>query len=955
MIYSYGTSGHENKINNVSNCNVYDFFNPNLTSYGIYVYSNSSNWTISGNNFYETTDFVPTSSASYYSIKVYSTTGNNFLISGNFIGGQSASCGGSPWRINVAQASRFYGIHLDVGTTLPTSVQNNTIQNFDITNTNNIPFIGIDVNSGSANLGTVTGNTIGAPTGNSSIVLTNVINSAISYGIYVISTGTVAVSNNTVGSMTTIGGSTSPHSLVAIHKASAGAGNITIGNNLVGSQTTSNSLQASSILESSTAQNVYGIYSTGTGTTLISNNTVANLSNAYNYQYATNGQTIGIYTTGGANTIQNNAVMNISAANGSNDPNANAAVIGISQRSTNTGQTISGNTIYNLSSPYTGTRPVSVIGIFSSGGTTGPNSIFGNFVYGFSISATASASTPAILCGIKLLAGTTNTYNNIVNLGAGVTNVCNISGIYENGSAGNDNSIFFNAIYIGGSTSGQTASTYALFSNANTNVRDFRNNIFYNARSGGSTGKHYAIRLNGTANSTFDYNDYYVNGTNGVLGVLVSIDKTTLTIWKSATSQDSHSLAIDPGYSSAGGTLPANYYTSGTLPGMAGTGITIDFASNARSLTPKMGALESNSYVWQGVTGTDFATASNWSGGVVPPNGSDISFAASPANNCILDQNRTLGVITNAQSSRKLVLNGKQLTINGNLNFTNNAQIDATTTSSVVVFAGTSAQNIPSGSFVSNTLDGLTINNSSGLTQNGDLTVNQNLNLTNGSFSVGANTLTLNGGITVTSGTLNGGSSTNMIIGGNGASTVLPTVSLNNLTLNRANGISLGGNINISGTIELTSGTLAIRAYTLTLSGTSLTRTTGCIDASDASATLVFANSTAIALPSSIFCAAVNNLIINGSGGITANSDFTVNGMLILQNVNPNATKGLLDMWDGSANKTLTMGVNATTTGTGDVTGVVTRNYFISNTTYTFGNQFTTITFCHLAEICHRS
>ena len=48
-------------------------------------------------------------------------------------------------------------------------------------------------------------------------------------------------------------------------------------------------------------------------------------------------------------------------------------------------------------------------------------------------------------------------------------------------------------------------------------------------------------------------------------------------------------------------------------------------------------------------------------------------------------------------------------------------------------------------------------------------------------------------------------------------------------------------------------------------------------------------------------------------------------------------------MWNGSAMDTLTMGANATTIGTGDVTGIVTRISFTVNTPYTFGNQFTTM------------
>ena len=50
-------------------------------------------------------------------------------------------------------------------------------------------------------------------------------------------------------------------------------------------------------------------------------------------------------------------------------------------------------------------------------------------------------------------------------------------------------------------------------------------------------------------------------------------------------------------------------------------------------------------------------------------------------------------------------------------------------------------------------------------------------------------------------------------------------------------------------------------------------------------------------------------------------------------------------MWDGSAMKTLTMGADATTIGAGDVTGIVKRTSFVAATSYTFGNQYTTIDF----------
>ena len=145
-------------------------------------------------------------------------------------------------------------------------------------------------------------------------------------------------------------------------------------------------------------------------------------------------------------------------------------------------------------------------------------------------------------------------------------------------------------------------------------------------------------------------------------------DQTSLASLQTATGQDANSVSTDPVFTNAGGLQVSDYYPSATLTGVDGSGVTTDFYDITRSTPPKMGALESNNYIWHGSTSTDFATSSNWANGSVPPNGADIVFAADPDNSCVLDQNRTIKSITNAQSTDQLVLNGHQLTITGNLN-----------------------------------------------------------------------------------------------------------------------------------------------------------------------------------------------------------------------------------------------------------------------------------------------
>ena len=122
---------------------------------------------------------------------------------------------------------------------------------------------------------------------------------------------------------------------------------------------------------------------------------------------------------------------------------------------------------------------------------------------------------------------------------------------------------------------------------------------------------------------------------------------------------------------------------------------------------------------------------------------------------------------------------------------------------STIILNGSNIQAIGGATF-----NNLSIANTAGVTMSADETVNGTTTLTSGSLSIGAHTLTLNGLISVVSGSLTGGSASNIAIGGAGASTTLPGITLNDFTLNRANGISLSGDITVYGALTVTNGTL---------------------------------------------------------------------------------------------------------------------------------------------------
>ncbi|MEI6049805.1 MAG: hypothetical protein WCS03_12950, partial [Bacteroidota bacterium] len=239
--------------------------------------------------------------------------------------------------------------------------------------------------------------------------------------------------------------------------------------------------------------------------------------------------------------------------------------------------------------------------------------------------------------------------------------------------------------------------------------------------------------------------------------------------------------------------------------------------------------------------------------------------------------------------------------INVGGNWTNNGATFTPGTGTVTFNNTTSAQSI-NGTAASQTFYNLVVaKTAQELSVGGSttsLTVN-NLTQTSGNFTAPA-TLTVNGTTLLTAGTFTAGSATTTLTGDVTltAGTYVPGITTN-----------LSGN--------------------LTNNGATFTDETGTVNLNGSSARTIGGTT------SNTF----NNVTVNNTAGITATVSQTVNGVLNLPAANASATKGSLDM---GAN-TLNMGATATTTGTGDVTGIVTRNSFTTGASYTFGNQFTTL------------
>jgi hypothetical protein len=190
------------------------------------------------------------------------------------------------------------------------------------------------------------------------------------------------------------------------------------------------------------------------------------------------------------------------------------------------------------------------------------------------------------------------------------------------------------------------------------------------------------------------------------------------------------------------------------------------------------------------------------------------------------------------------------------------------------------------------------------------------------------------------------------------------TISLGQLTLNKSNNeLHLNTHLTIQSNVVLTSGKINLSNNTLTLNTDSFSRTSGSIDASTSGSTVVFGNSNSVSLPVDFFQPGIfHHLTLNGHT-IAPRMDWTINGILNLNNNNQDETNGLLDMviaYDTyadarSSNSTnannnfnshiLTLNPLATVTGTGDVTGKIRRNNFVDGATYAFGNANMTLKF----------
>jgi hypothetical protein len=685
MVYSTGTAAKDNDGLNFSSNNVFDFLNGANSSNGIYLGDNTTTCTISGNSFYETdAPFTSTTANTYTAININNTSGNGFVVSGNYIGGNAALCSGI-WSEAGTPAATFKGINIAAGTGTASSVQNNTIKGFSWSNTGQVNFTAIANSSGAINIGTATGNTIGAATGNGSITLTSGSDASTCYGIWIDNSSGAAVNclNNIIGAITTAcTDPTMANNIYAIYAKASGACDIS--SNAIGSSATTNSLYTTSA-STFYKQSLYGIYSEGSGTITINNNTIKYLTNGTTSVHLADpvnftGEVKGIFVVGQTVGIHGNTLAYFSNGDGG-EPigDSPASVEGISVWGPGATATITGNTIHDLVNTNDGFRGFND-GIFIYDPSSNPQIISGNFIYNIYNAVLAQACTAN---GVFLFCENATVSNNIVKLGSDRDDSQVLYGIWYWG--GEYLACYSNTISIEGNSSMQSVSYGLELNITNLSTVIFENNIISNTRSSVPapyiTWGNFCISVQGSeaaSSINLDYNDYYRSGTNGAVACIgpawVWINSLPLLPGK-----DAHSKIHNPGFANPGGTLATDYKPFASVVGVSGTGVTTDYLGATRGTPPVMGAFESFD-IWTGAQSNDWNTNGNWAKNTVPSTTNDAVINSAP-NNPLISGNATL--------SRLIIDDGGSLSVNYNGSLTVNSTLTNNTGTSALTIKST--------------------------------------------------------------------------------------------------------------------------------------------------------------------------------------------------------------------------------------------------------------------------
>jgi hypothetical protein len=176
---------------------------------------------------------------------------------------------------------------------------------------------------------------------------------------------------------------------------------------------------------------------------------------------------------------------------------------------------------------------------------------------------------------------------------------------------------------------------------------------------------------------------------------------------------------------------------------IVGTVHTITASANSGAITGNATVTVVAGKVWTGNSGNGFNSNGSWQDNTPPGTDESIYFADNPTNPLTMDADRSVTDINinGSSANHKVVLNGKKLTIKGNITLGGSAKIQANAANDEVEMAGSSAQTIPANAFVDNEVRSLKINNASGVTLGGTTIVRGALTPSTGTLTTGGHLL----------------------------------------------------------------------------------------------------------------------------------------------------------------------------------------------------------------------
>jgi hypothetical protein len=697
-LYSSGSFGTPNQNNTIRYNRIYDFFFGAGTvnvGRGIFLSSNNDNWTIENNSIYQTSPITNTASKDIYGIAI--TSSGTFYINNNYIGGDSplAAVSSIPWTSSNSSSyirSRLIWVEPGSGTTTA-EISGNVLTNIDATSHSaTAPTLLVGIFAHNCNC-TIEDNYIGSHAdGTGSIAIADNTDGGTVIGIQASGTQPVVIQENAIQNFAVSNTGATP-STSALFR----------GIDLNVSSTTYSTVLKNSIVKNtvtskpSGVQYIFSGINTGTAGVRanITKNEIGSLSD---------------------NTLANSVIINACITCPSE-----YEIIGINANTTNNYSNVDKNKIGYIVATGTSTVNYRVTGI-----TAGANV---SSVQRNTIGNLRSNSNFATISGIAVGSSDVNLslINNMITLGSSVTADAAIYGFYNFYTNTTTLSLFANSVVITGASGGSSATTSAFFRFSNSPV-NIKSNILFNNRSGGSG--NYALALNNLTNFTNTSSDNNLLFNANAVAKVASTDYDFAT-WQSVADANSRfsdlgTIAASPNgkfISIASGDLripeDGSTVVDDNIVDRGASVVTEDIDGAQRLNIPDIGASEVL-ITWLGGSAgneTDWYTAANWSGNVVPACGgrdrikiSNASFQpdiSSPVTvkelvviegaTVVLSGAGSISQCTDGIAPYGVVINGS-LVVSGSQdieligNFTQNNSFDAG--SGTVTLSGTNAQQI---------------------------------------------------------------------------------------------------------------------------------------------------------------------------------------------------------------------------------------------------------------------